>query len=65
MANPAIQPEDDEDLFAKPDEAADEAAMVRAEADFAAGRYVSHEAVMRWVSSWGTDNPLPPPKCGD
>lgn len=30
-----------------------------------AGRFVSHEAVMRWLESWGTDNELPPPKCGE
>ena len=65
MGIPAIDPEDSEDLFATPDDAADEAAMARAEADFAAGRFISHEAIMRWVASWGSDNPLPPPKCGD
>ncbi len=63
MADPLPDPEDD--LFATPDEAADEAALKRAEADIAAGRYISHEAVMRWVASWSSDNPLPPPKCGD
>ena len=36
-----------------------------AEADIAAGRVISNEAVMRWVKSWGTDNPLPKPKCGE
>jgi predicted transcriptional regulator len=65
MANPAIQPDEDEDLFATPDEAAEEAAMVRAEADFEAGRFISNDAVMRWLASWGTDKQLPPPKCGD
>ncbi len=46
------------------EEETDEAVLQRAEADIAAGRYISHEAVMRWVASWGTDNPTPP-KCGD
>ncbi len=67
MANPAVQPEEtgDEDIFAVPDDAADEAATLRGLADFKAGRTVSHEAVMRWVASWGTENPLPRPKWGE
>lgn len=67
MANPAIQTEEpeEEDIFAVPDEAADEAATLRGIADAKAGRTVSHEAVMRWVASWGTDNPLPRPKWGE
>ncbi len=67
MANPAIQPvsEDEDDIFAVPDDAADEAATLRGLADFKAGRTISHEAVMRWVASWGTDEPLPRPKCGE
>lgn len=34
-------------------------------ADMDAGQFISNEAVMRWLMSWGTDKPLPPPKCGD
>jgi len=26
------------------------------------GEWVSNEAVMKWLESWGTDNELPPPK---
>lgn len=63
MAEPLPDPEDD--LFDTPDEAADDAAMAQGEADIAAGRYISHEAVMRWVASWGSADPLSPPKCGD
>ena len=37
----------------------------RAMADIDAGRFITHEAVVRWLKSWGTDNELPPPKCGD
>ncbi|MBW8302403.1 MAG: CopG family transcriptional regulator [Brevundimonas sp.] len=37
----------------------------KAMADMDAGRFVTHEAVVRWLKSWGTDNELPPPKCGD
>jgi predicted transcriptional regulator len=33
-------------------------------ADAEAGRVVSHEEVARWLDSWGTENELPPPKCG-
>lgn len=47
------------------DEAADEAATLRGLADIEAGRVVSHEAVMRWVKSWSSSNPLPRPKCGE
>lgn len=64
MAQAQSVPED-EDLFDTPDTAADEAATLRGLEDAAAGRFASHEAVMRWVESWGTDNPLPKPKCGE
>ena len=33
-------------------------------ADAAAGRVVSHQAVARWLDSWGDKDELPPPKCG-
>ena len=26
-------------------------------------RFVSHEDVISWLDSWGTDNELPPPQC--
>jgi RHH-type rel operon transcriptional repressor/antitoxin RelB len=26
--------------------------------------FVEHEEVERWLRSWGTDDELPPPKCG-
>ena len=47
------------------DEAAIEAATLRALADIEAARVVSHEAVKRWLLSLSTDNPLPRPKCGE
>ncbi|CAN1490761.1 COG3905 Predicted transcriptional regulator [Caulobacteraceae bacterium] len=53
------------DLFEEIDEEAEAAADAEAEADFAAGRFISHEAVMRWVKSWGTPDELPPPECGE
>lgn len=37
----------------------------KAMADIDAGRFVTHEAVVRWLKSWGTEDELPPPKCGD
>lgn len=52
-------------LFDEPDDEAVAAADARAEADYAAGRVVSHEAVTRWLKSWGTADPLPRPKCGE
>jgi predicted transcriptional regulator len=30
-------------------------------ADVDAGRVISHEAMMEWIDSLDTDNPLPPP----
>ena len=42
-----------------------DAATLRGLADIEAGRVVSHEAVKRWMLSWGTDNPLPRPKWGE
>jgi predicted transcriptional regulator len=59
MAKPEPSLFDDVDLDAEA------AADARAEADLAAGRVVSHEAVSRWLESWGTPNPLPRPKCGE
>ena len=47
------------------DEEALAAADAEAEADIEAGRLISNEAVMRWLESWGTANPLPRPKIGD
>jgi len=37
----------------------------KAMADMDAGRFVTHEAVRRWLLSLSTDNPLPRPKCGE
>ncbi len=34
-------------------------------ADFEAGRVISHEAMKRWLLSWGTPGELPPPNVGD
>ena len=47
------------------DDAELDAATLRGLADIEAGRVVSHEAVLRWVNSWSSPNPLPRPKCGE
>ena len=52
-------------IFDEVDEEAERLADERAEADIAAGRVISHEAMMRWIKSWGTPDELPPPKCGE
>lgn len=59
--------EEGPDLFTLFEESEEDlaAAVAEAEADFAAGRVISHEAVMRWVKSWGTPDELPPPECGE
>ena len=44
---------------------AEERAMREGEADADARRVISHEAVRRWLLSWGTPDELSPPKCGE
>jgi predicted transcriptional regulator len=66
MAHPAPHDDDEEPgVFDIPDDEADEAATLRGLADIEAGRVISHDAMKRWLLSWVTDNPLPPPKCGE
>ena len=50
-------------LFGAPD--AEAKADARAEADVQAGRLISHEAVRRWLVSWGGAKRLPRPRAGD
>lgn len=52
-------------IFDEVDEAAVDAAVAEGLADLEAGRTISHEAMERWLLSWGTDNVLPPPNVGD
>jgi predicted transcriptional regulator len=52
-------------LFDDNDPSAEAAADARAEADVKAGRLISHDAVKRWLRSWGTEAPLPRPHIGD
>ena len=52
-------------LFDTVDEEHERLADEQAEADVKAGRVISNEAMIRWLKSWGTANPLPPPRCGE
>ncbi len=52
-------------LFDKMDPEREAQADARAEADVREGRLVGHEAVKRWLDTWGTTRPLPRPKVGD
>lgn len=51
-------------IFDETDDAGEELALEEAEAAYAAGRVISHEAMMRWLSSWGEPEELPPPPVG-
>jgi predicted transcriptional regulator len=46
----------------EPDEAAEVAADVAANAEIEAGQFVSHARVVEWLKSWGTDKVLPCPE---
>ena len=52
---PSPEPEVDDDLTLER----------QARDEVAAGRYVSWEAVERWMKSWGQPEKLPRPKVGD
>ena len=52
-------------LFETTDATAEAAADARAEADVREGRLIGHDAVRRWLASWGTNTPLPRPRIGD
>jgi len=47
------------------DEVAEERALQEAERAVAEGWVISHEAMRRWLLSWGTPDELPPPQCGE
>ena len=51
--------------FEEIDEETEERLIAEAEADIAAGRVISNEAVVRWIKSRGTPDELPPPRCGE
>ncbi|MBV9785617.1 MAG: CopG family transcriptional regulator [Acidisphaera sp.] len=52
-------------VFDQTAEDAEERALQEGERALAEGRVISHEAMRRWLLSWGTSNELPPPKCGE
>lgn len=52
-------------LFDKVDTAAEAEADARAEADVAAGRLISHEAVRRWLLARAEGRSVPRPRVGD
>jgi len=54
-----------ETLFDKPDPKSEARAVAEAEAAIAKGRVISHQAIRKWLRSWGKPNELPPPKCGE
>jgi predicted transcriptional regulator len=55
----------DNALFDTSDPAAEAVADARADADVRNGRLISHDAVKRWLSSWGSPEPLPRPCVAD
>jgi predicted transcriptional regulator len=52
-------------IFDEIDGAAEAAADARAEADVAAGRVISHEAMSRWLTSIAEGDPQPSPEVGE
>lgn len=65
MSDPGNEFEQEPVVFVFEEAAELDARERKAMADMDAGRFVTHEAVVRWLQSWGTDDELPPPKCGD
>jgi predicted transcriptional regulator len=52
-------------LYDKADAKTEARALDEADAAIAAGRTISHEAMRKWLRSWGKQGELPPPKCGE
>jgi predicted transcriptional regulator len=52
-------------LFDAADPGSEAEADARADADERAGRFISHEAVKRWLASWGAGKPERRPRPGD
>ncbi|WP_307086947.1 hypothetical protein [Sphingomonas faeni] len=49
-------------LFDTSDPAAEAEADARADMAMRNGRLINHDAVKRWLSSWGSTGPLPRPR---
>jgi len=65
---PSFSPTPEDDVFPQEIPGADDEAGIRAHiqaglADFDAGRFVSHDRVVAWLESWGTEDELPVPEC--
>jgi predicted transcriptional regulator len=65
MSDPRNEMDEEPGVFGFEEAGERDARDQKAMADIDAGRFVTHEAVVRWLNSWGTDNELTPPKCGD
>lgn len=65
MTKPGPGFEERPGVFDVADDEGDERATLEGEADIEAGRTISHEAMKRWLQSWGKPDELPPPKCGE
>ena len=51
-------------LFETSDPTTEAEADARADADVRNGRLIGHDAVKRWLSSWGSAKPLHRPRIG-
>jgi predicted transcriptional regulator len=65
MSDPRNEMDEEPGVFVFEEAVELDAREQKAMAAIDAGRFVTHEAVVRWLKSWGTENELPPPKCGD
>ena len=65
MSDPGNEFDEEPALFIAEEAIELDAREQKALADIDAGRFVTHEAVKRWLLSLSTDNPLPRPKCGE
>lgn len=65
MSDPGNEFDEEPGVFAFEEATELDARERKAMADMDAGRFVTHEAVRRWLLSLSTDNPLPRPKCGE
>jgi len=65
MSDPGNESDEEPAAFVFEEAVELDAREQKAMADMDAGRFITHEAVVRWLKSWGTENELPPPKCGD
>lgn len=65
MSDPRNEMDEEPAVFVFEEATELDAREQKAMADIDAGRFITHEAVVRWLKSWGTENELPPPRCGD